>query len=73
MELGYIICYTSVLILAYIGNNYERLFHVLVEELQHLEDHWQPDPETDDEAWDSDGSNDDESDDEGYSSATPRT
>ncbi|KAI3576070.1 hypothetical protein IWW34DRAFT_852234 [Fusarium oxysporum f. sp. albedinis] len=72
MELGYIICYISALILAYIGNNYERLFHVLVEELQHL-DHWQPDPETDDEARDSDGSDDDESDDEGYSSATPRT
>lgn len=36
MELGCIICYISALILAYIGNNYERLFHVLVEELQHL-------------------------------------
>ncbi|KAG7409024.1 hypothetical protein Forpe1208_v011608 [Fusarium oxysporum f. sp. rapae] len=72
MELGCIICYISVLILAYIGNNYERIFHAFVEELQQL-DHWQPDPETDDEDWDSDGSDDDESDDEGYSSATPRT
>ncbi|KAM0085724.1 hypothetical protein ACKRZS_002052 [Fusarium odoratissimum] len=73
MEVGYIVCYISVLILAYISNNYERLFHALVEELQELEDHWQPDPETDDEDWDSDGSDDDESDDEGYSSATSRT
>ncbi|EXM21380.1 hypothetical protein RAB80_016671 [Fusarium oxysporum f. sp. vasinfectum] len=59
MEAGYIVCYISVLILAYIGNSYERLFHAL------------PDPETDDEDWDSDGIYDDESDDEGYSSATP--
>ncbi|KAL7758535.1 hypothetical protein ACKLNR_010962 [Fusarium oxysporum f. sp. zingiberi] len=72
MEVGYIVYYISVLILAYIGNNYERLFHALVEELQEL-DHWQPDPKTDDEDWDSNGSDDDESDDEGYSSATPRT
>ncbi|KAG7428217.1 hypothetical protein Forpi1262_v010387 [Fusarium oxysporum f. sp. raphani] len=73
MKVGYIVYYISVLMLAYIGNNYERLFHALVEELQQLEDHWQPDPETEDEDWGSDGSDDDESDDEGYSSATPRT
>lgn len=36
MEVGYIVCYISVLILAYISNNYERLFHALVEELQEL-------------------------------------
>ncbi|KAF5603231.1 hypothetical protein FPCIR_1427 [Fusarium pseudocircinatum] len=75
MALQFAIIYILVVGLGLLSGYQNGMFNELVEEVHNM-DHWNLDPETDDEDWDSDeeeeedddDDEDDESDDDGYSS-----
>ncbi|PNP76549.1 hypothetical protein FNYG_09968 [Fusarium nygamai] len=68
MALQFAIIYILVVALGLLSGYHNGMFNELVEEVHNM-DHWNLNPETDDEDWESDeDDDDDESDDDGYSS-----